>query len=330
MAWANRTKTAASDPLDEAARWRVRLSADQASARDEQAHRAWLAASPANAAAWDEVNAAWALFDDIDDTAQVRALRRQARRRRVMPVWAPGAVAAGVAAVVMVGVALRGAPPAEPPATVVPASATQYATALGEVRQVRLADGSTVTLDAQSAVRVSFDGKVRNVWLDAGRARFQVAHDKAHPFVVTARGRSVTALGTVFDVELVPQAVSVTLMQGKVAVRAPAHEVMLAPGQRVVAADDGAWTRQAVEGEEAAGWPAGRLVFDNRPLRDVASEMNRYSQRKLTLADPTVAATPISGVFEPGDVLTLAAGLETSRTARVERRTASEIVLGRP
>jgi transmembrane sensor len=330
MAWAKRNKTAASDPLREAALWRARLSADSVTADDHRTHRTWLAASAAHAAAWDEVESAWSLFDDLHaDAPEVAALRRKAKTNWAMPLWVPGAIAAGIALVVAAGLTLQGAPAPRMPATP-PASATQYATALGEVRQVKLTDGSQVTLDAQSAMRVSFDKGRRNIWLDAGRARFEVAHDKAHPFVVAARGRSVTALGTIFDVELAPQAVSVSLMQGKVAVRAPQHDEMLTPGQRMVAADRGPWRRESFDAEESAGWPAGRLVFDNRPLRDVAAEMNRYSARKLTIADPTLAATPISGVFEPGDVLTLAAGLETGRTARVERRSAGEIVLGRP
>lgn len=329
MAWANRTKTAASDPLTEAARWRARLSADDVTSADRQAHRAWLGASVANAAAWDEVSGVWSLFDGAGELAESTALRRTARRRKAPLPWIPAAVAAGLVLSVGGGLALWQARAPALPAATAPASATQYATALGEVRQVRLADGSIVTLDAQSAMRVRFDGRRRDVWLEAGRARFQVAHDKAHPFVVTARGRSVTALGTVFDVELLPQAVNVTLMQGKVSVRAARQEMLMTPGERVVAADRGAWTLQPFDAE-AAGWPAGRLVFDNQPLRNVAAEMNRYSLRKLTIADPAVAATPISGVFEPGDVLTLAAGLEASRTARVERRSADEVVLGRP
>jgi transmembrane sensor len=329
MAWANRTSTTPSDPLDEAARWRARLSADDATSRDEAGFRAWVSASPANGAAWRATETAWDLWDAAADDPRVAALRRRSTPRRATRRWIPAAIAAGLALTVAAGLGVRDIAPPSPFKTP-PVVAARYATALGEVRRVTLQDGTVMTLDAQSAVRVAFDGRTRDVALDAGRARFQVAHDKAHPFVVSAHGRSVTALGTVFDVELAPAGVTVTLVEGRVAVRGPEHETVLAPGQRLTAPDRGGWTRQVVEADEAAGWTTGRLVFDGRALGDVAAEMNRYSARKLVIADAALAATPISGVFRPGDVTTLAAGLETSRTARVAQRTPSEIVLGRP
>ena len=250
-------------------------------------------------------------------------------------VWVPGAIAACLTAAVALGITWR----ALTPASVAPAEQAQlasidYLTPVGRVSRVTLADGTAVTLDADSATTAAFDGKVRRVTLTRGRAHFQVAHDKAHPFVVTAQGRSVTALGTVFDVDLEPSAVTVTLLEGKVAVRdlavSQGKQAVLKPGERLVAPSRGAWSQRAVDAEQAARWMSGDLVFDERELGLVAAELNRYSGRKLVVADARLASTPISGVFRAGDPEALAQGLEASGVARVARRSAGEIVLAKP
>ena len=318
--------------LDAAAQWRARMSADGVSDGEHAAFQAWMAESPDHRAAWARAERAWTIWDGAADHPALTALRVEAARSRRSP-W-PGvgvALAAGLCGVVLVlgGGRLITRPPAAP---AIPAVA--FSTPVGQVRQLALADGTAVTLDADSAIKVAFDGQVRNVELVRGRAQFAVAHDKAHPFVVTAEGRTVTALGTRFDVERGPAAVTVTLIEGRVAVRdlvsAQVRQATLAPGDRLTAADRGPWIRRTVDPTQVAQWSGGRLVFADETLEVVAAEMNRYSAQKLRLEGDGFGATKVSGVFQAGDPDALARGLEAAGAARIVRRGAGDIVLGAP
>jgi transmembrane sensor len=61
-----------------------------------------------------------------------------------------------------------------------------YCNAVGEIKTVQLADGSQVTLDSASAIRVNLRNGLRNVQLEQGGAYFDVQRDTRHPFLVDA------------------------------------------------------------------------------------------------------------------------------------------------
>src|SRR6185436_10113257 len=111
-------------------------------------------------------------------------------------------------------------------------------TEVGEVRRIALADGTALTLDTDSRVDVRLTSSWRTVDLVRGRAHFDVAADRTRPFVVRAEGRTVTALGTAFDVAHEPGGVTVLLVEGRVAVQ-PAEGVdrsaarLMSPGERL-------------------------------------------------------------------------------------------------
>src|SRR5690606_34195438 len=83
-----------------------------------------------------------------------------------------------------------------------PLATQAFRTELGQRSTVTLPDGSVVTLNTDTVVRTRADGERRLVYLDKGQAFFEVAKDPRRPFVVTAAGRTVTALGTAFDVRV--------------------------------------------------------------------------------------------------------------------------------
>jgi transmembrane sensor len=99
----------------------------------------------------------------------------------------------------------------------VPTWQTAHATPRGGLARLPLPDGSTLTLDADSAVDVRLYGDRREIRLHRGGAFFDVARDPARPFVVLAGAARVTGLGTRFAVQAEPDGVEVSVESGRVA-----------------------------------------------------------------------------------------------------------------
>ncbi|WP_161989121.1 FecR family protein [Sphingomonas glacialis] len=179
-------------------------------------------------------------------------------------------------------------------------------TKVGQIRAVRLADGSRITLDTDSAVSFTYRRDIRRLELVRGRARFDVAHE-GRPFVVAAGRGTVTAHGTVFDVGLAPGgAVTVRLLRGSVDVALPVSGIVrssasattrrLTPGQQVAFSTSILPPAQAVVTPDDR-WPEGVLDCDGMALADLVARANRYTRTQIVLADPDLGRLKVSGAF---------------------------------
>lgn len=120
-----------------------------------------------------------------------------------------------------------------------PANETRYTTTVAGYERARLDDGSTVELNAATAVRVQFTKAERRVELDVGEAHFAVAHDAARPFIVSAGSVAVRAVGTAFNVRHAADgAVEVIVTEGKVRVGQTGSESSGAASAPLVAAGE--------------------------------------------------------------------------------------------
>lgn len=184
-----------------------------------------------------------------------------------------------------------------------------YATHVGERQRVVLGDGSRVTLDAGSVLRVRYSPDARRLVLEKGRALFEVAHDSARPFIVHAGDGNIVAHGTVFDVSVGPSSVRVILIQGVVEVskdkdagkHAPSSVRRLTPGQQVTFDKNGPITEPKPVAHSALQWLDGRLSFNRARLADAVAEFNRHSKRKIVLATPDLGDLPVTGGFQADD-----------------------------
>jgi transmembrane sensor len=292
---------------EEAARWLMRLGDASDDAAIFQAFEDWRDAAPEHRQAFEDVQASWALFGDQAAAPELLVLRRDALgraggigRRRGLD---RRAVAAGLAALAAGPLAIYGWRRLHPDAR------QTLRTEVGEQRTVTLSDGSRVSLDANTLVKVAYSPALRLAEVVEGRAHFEVAKDKARPMKVRAGTRTVTALGTAFTVEHEGERVVVTLVEGRVAVTetAPARGVAppakeLAPQQQLVfAADATPLMHEAVDVERAMAWREGKLVFDDESLADAAARVNNYSRVKIVVEDAPARALKISGIFNAGD-----------------------------
>ena len=66
----------------------------------------------------------------------------------------------------------------------------------------RLHDGSIVELNKGAQISIRYSGDERRVDLLSGEAYFEVAKNPDRPFIVSARGIDVKAVGTAFNVRL--------------------------------------------------------------------------------------------------------------------------------
>jgi transmembrane sensor len=286
--------------LETAAGWRMRAQADGGN----ESLEAWLAADPSHRAAFEQIDQAWAVFDEdgadapllADTMRDVRARVAEAPRKRVwkMADWASG-LAASIA-LVLVALPLL--------------DMQRYRSQPGEERTITLADGSTLTLDGDSRVRVRYGKSARELWLDQGQARFDVAHDRSRPFSVHAGDRTVVATGTAFNIELLAHRTIVSLIEGHVLIHpAPdlldtvpsAKTVTLQAGQQLVSAPARPPVVATADMTDVTAWQDGRLIFTDEPLADAIVQVNRHAHRHVALDDPAVGAMRISGVFKIAD-----------------------------
>jgi len=70
---------------------------------------------------------------------------------------------------------------------------------------------------------------------------------------------------------------------------------------------------------QALGWIQHKIIFQHRPLGEVAAEFNRYGKIPVEIEDEALRALPVSGVFDPADTESFVRFLETLPGVRVER-----------
>ena len=200
-----------------------------------------------------------------------------------------------------------------------------FSTGKGEVREVLLADGSIIKLNTDSKVEVEYTADTRTIHLVAGEAIFDVAKNKARPFVVEANGTRVRAVGTSFTVSLLPQRpVEVLVKEGVVELvrtnGGGSAPIRVSANQRALVPAEAPITAVALPQEELAkyiAWEHGRIAFDDEALQDAANEFARYSDIGIVV-DPAVARMTITGSFVSNDPVAFARAAAATLGLQVE------------
>ncbi len=292
-----RTVSNPQDPLEQAADWQIRLQEEPHTRADFEQ---WLAESDAHRAAWRKMETLWGALGELPvepQTAHARSLVPEPTRRpqpinRSRRRWPALAIAAGVAAIAIL---------MAPQATL--ALRADYQTGVAQVRTVQLADGSTVVLSPQSALKV-LDTDGRQVELLKGQAYFQVAPDPQHPFIARAGQLSVRVLGTAFDLELQQDAAEVALEHGQVQAEnaQPPLSERLMPGQRLKFSwPSGKVERSSLAPTQVAAWRRASLFIENQSVADIVEQLQRYTSGWIVITDPSLNTRRITGVYDLND-----------------------------
>ncbi|MFI5337896.1 MAG: FecR family protein [Opitutales bacterium] len=338
-------------PAEAAAAWLARL--DRGATETEQREfSAWLEADPRHAGEYTRLESEWKRLDRAGEDPVLAAMARELDARSLRRSrWRPARLApwAAAAAIVLAGLAwwsfspvAVNQPAAAPVLThqVVPSSA----------RQLTLPDGSVVALRGDSEVATDYTPAERRVRLLRGEAHFIVAKNPDRPFIVSAGGVAVRAVGTAFDVRLDAGAVEVLVTEGKVGVNDAVHSQSLLPpalenkppvlsaGQRVTieasalrgpASPVRIDSVTAAEMEQTLAWQSTRLVFNRTPLSEAVSAFNQHETHggRLVLGSADVGERLLGGTFRADNVEGFIRLLELSADVRAERRADGTVVL---
>ena len=322
-------------PDELAAEWLVRRDRGLTPAEQDDFLQ-WLAADPRHGDALARQQATWRELDLLSDwrpehapepnPALLAPPRRAARRpfRWLVPVAL--ASAAAVVAVFFFHLDARSHSPIV---------AEKIAVAIG-YEQRFLDDGSLLELNRGASVVVAYTAAERRVLLLTGEARFTVAKNPTRPFVVSAAGVETRAIGTAFNVRLASGSVEVLVTEGRVQVApsspTPAPLPMLGVGEKLTVplendpnlnSSPAALVPVAVGAEEIAralAWQPRLLQFSSAPLAEVVAEFNRYNTLQLALADPALAAFPVTTSFRSDNAEGFVRLLEVTAGVQAERR----------
>lgn len=317
---------------EEATRWWGRMHGPHAEESRAEFER-WRAAEPRNAAEYAALERTWTLAEGLGTTAVGRDRSLKPQPRPLAWATAPR-LALAAAAMIVIALFVTLQPGRNPNLSLV---AVAHATSIGEIRTVKLPDGSSVTLDTDTRVEVAFDDKVRKVKVQRGRARFDVRPEPARAFLVEAGGNLVSAPEAHFDVQTAPAGLSVVSLQGALEVRRQTEglnaraELRIQPGQAVRFAAGGEPLAPAgPAGKGSDQWVSGMLVFHGAPLSAVLEETNRYASPGIALGEPSLGAIQVTGAFRPLPVDQLAASLAAALKLRVRRDATGNLTLVRP
>ena len=287
----------------QAASWLAKRDEPGWSAEEQQALDSWLEASAAHQAAywrlehgWNRIGAAAAPAQDLDwyeDEAPTP-------RRR----WLAMALAASLVAMVGAYTQIDWSGADSPPLV----AEQRFDTARGERKLAALADGSRIELNTGSTLRAAIGAGAREVWLDRGEAYFSIAKRDGQRFIVHAGDRTITVLGTKFNVRREGGKLVLSVIEGRVSLAdantgSTGRAVVVTGGDRAVA--DGASTVVTADlGDriaQAASWRDGVLTFDQSTLAEAAAEFNRYNTVQVEVTDPALAQEKMIGRFRTNE-----------------------------
>ena len=334
-----------------AAAWVVRLERGLKPAEQGELD-AWLASDPRHWAALAEYRDAWQRFEPLANeraraTAASRGVARNPEsndrrgRGNLRWRWVVGSTLAAAAAIALVFF-LR-----------TPTLATDSLASLTAPCERRvLEDGSVIHLDHGAIVSVNYTPGERRVTLRRGQAHFAVAKNHDRPFIVTAGGVSVRAVGTAFDVRLDSAAVAVLVTEGTVQVKKPepattenhlsSNAMAASPvaplvtvGQLAIislapaAPAPEVATLSAADFEARSAWQPRLLNYDDAPLAVIVAAFNQRNRAHMRIDDATLGDLRMTVSIRSDNLAAFVRLLEGNFGVRAGSEAESEIVLRR-
>ncbi len=297
--------------LEQAAEWFALLNADTVAQDDRQRWLHWMDESPTHQLAWAKVEAIGRQFGQLAPEPARAALDAAGHsRRRAIGLLALACVT-GMAA-------FSGSR-----SQTFQVWTAGYRTGIGETRHFRMADGTQLWLNTQSAANADYTRTFRTLSLVQGEILIESAADTAmpaRPLVVDTRHGRLRALGTRFTVRDGPDRTLLSVFEGAVEI----HPAAAGEKTRIVQAGEQAYfDSQEIGSTQAAdlarqSWQRGMLLADNMRLDDFISELSRYRHGHIGCT-PEVAGLRLVGAYPLHDTERVLAALEATLPVQVKR-----------
>src|SRR5258707_3333753 len=326
---------------EKAAVWIWRMDSAAVATADRQAFEAWLRQDPRHRRAAAALSAVWSTLDGLAEAKREEKIATFTNTANLPLLHHPQrwwfAAAAVLAAVAVGAIWLQQG-----------SELQTLATAVGQQRNVTLADGSTVTLNTNTILETDLRWHIREIYLRKGEAHFQVAHDRSRPFLVHAGDSVVRAVGTAFEVRvLTDQPVDVVEKEGRVEVQATAS-LPASPNPAMHANAAAAITVRALNAGERLStasrdyavtpitaeqmsselaWREGAIIFDGQPLSEAIAEIERYTDARIVVSDPEIARLRVGGRFRTGNVQEFFDALQTALPVSIRHTNAGLVFI---
>jgi transmembrane sensor len=280
------------DIIDTAAAWMARLWADDVSPEDKQACEHWRQQNPEHEQAWQILASMAKRFDRLPEHAANSALLTSTPNssRRQFLQWVG----------IFVGSASMGFGIHK--TDVWQQAMSDYSTAIGETRDVQLADGSHLQLNTDTAIDVVFNGKQRLIHLNQGEVFISTGHAAEfvnQPFIVMTAQGQIEALGTQFNVRQDANITEVTVIQDRVLIHHSQQQLTLNAGEKIRFNQH--QLAKVLKADPAiTSWRQHKLVAEQMPVSQFINELSRYRSGILR-CDDAVADLKVSGVFPLND-----------------------------
>ncbi|MDZ4324397.1 MAG: FecR domain-containing protein [Pseudomonas sp.] len=291
-----------------AAQWYARLQSGVATDTDRAAWNEWLLADPVHTQAWQRMAAVGEQMSRVPGALASPTLRGADSSRR--QVLRSVVVLASAGSLGWLGWRSE-------------TSQNLFAdfrTAVGERREFRLADGSSLLLNTDTSINLRFDGHQRVLELLWGEMLVTTAVDPSQrPFKVVTRHGEVLALGTRFIVRSGHQDGEVAVLEKAVEVTSSGvgPKVRLEAGQSLSFNPASLGTVRRNDASTGA-WQQGSIIAINRPLAELLADLSRYRTGVLR-CDPRIAHLKVSGAFPIDNTDLALAALESGFSLRISR-----------
>ncbi len=313
---------------------------------DEETFSNWLSEDPRHNEAYERRLLIWEQFDQLKERSSETAESSDEGVSSIpMPKnrWLrPGALTALAASLVLGLFVWQSWNPLEKEGSLL---LSQYEVAPYYERHA-LEDGSVVELNEGAQASVDYTAKERLITLLSGEAHFTVAKDASRPFVVVAGETRIKALGTAFNVQLGAKSVEVVVTEGRVWLdpladdqglapdeTAPSSPYELSAGQRsyisasVSSAPQQIETVSEEEMAERLNWKSPTIEFIDSPLSEVVSELNRYNDIQIVIANAETAKHSITATISPKNLDRFRELVEGALDIQVDTSSPNEMVL---
>ncbi|GFE85990.1 iron dicitrate transporter FecR [Steroidobacter agaridevorans] len=284
-----------------AAAWVARMDRAPLTASEAEELTKWLAADRRRRGAFIRARALWmrsesarALGPQYEPENFQLAAAAPIERRRPMMKWS-GALAASLVVVVMLVATLQ--------------MPTAYATAKGEMRTVPLGDGTTVTLNTDTHIKVYGDDGQRRIRVLRGEVLIE-GSGAASPTLVEVDGKQLEGAAATFVVrKLNDQPAQILVQEGRVVLAEEKQATMplsANTGASLLEGKEQGWQLRALSYGQLSrelAWREGKIALQGETLAEAVSLYARYSDTPIVIADPELAKAPVTGLFAVNNAL---------------------------